>query len=281
MPSKQSTTYVFTCYCKSPCDHGFLNSPEQNGAVRYILYGRETCPTTGNSHLQGRVVFTKRTTLSNVRQLFYPDHIEVENNRQASIEYCKKEGQWNEHGTDIQPGQRTDLLKLRDDIRNGKRCSDVITEDPGAYHLYGRTLEKLEDIFVNKIVRTEMTTIIWIWGPTGTGKSHYVYERESDIYVYNYEDEWWDTYDGQTAVLFDDFRGQIAYNTLLRLADKWPYSVPRRGKQPRQFISKRIYITSPKEPEEVYIKQTDSQDSINQLLRRISDRIHLAVKYTI
>lgn len=93
-------------------------------------------------------------------------------------------------------------------------------------------------------------------GPTGTGKSREVWEREDPeftedkLYVVA-DNYWWDGYRGQEAVLFEEFTGQWKIEWLLRVLDRYPMRVPFKG----GFVplkAKRIYFTSNKMWQEWY-----------------------------
>lgn len=176
--------------------------------------------------------------------------------------------QWGELSSQ---GERVDLNAEAESIRSGEKTVDAILEEnPMAYHQYGRTLEKLEDLQRRKKFRTEMTKGIWYVGPTGVGKSHKAFEGfdPSTHYLVNLGDKgWYEGYTGQDTVILNDFRGEIPYNTLLQMVDKWPFTVPRRNREPMPFISKTVIVTSSLSPSEVYHRR-DGQDKIEQLLRR-------------
>tara|TARA_B100000787_G_scaffold135122_1_gene103893 strand:+ start:1635 stop:1814 length:180 start_codon:yes stop_codon:yes gene_type:complete len=42
----------------------------------------------------------------------------------------------------------------------------------------------------------------------------------------------------------NDFRAELKYNDMLNLIDKWPYTVPRRGREPAPFLAKAVIVTS-------------------------------------
>jgi len=87
--------------------------------------------------------------------------------------------------------------------------------------------------------------------------------------------QWWDGYDNQDAVLFDDFRGDFCtFHYLLRVLDRYPMRVEVKGSS-REFNSKRIYITSCYPPTEIYNK---SDEDVKQLIRRIDEIIFLVTK---
>lgn len=143
------------------------------------------------------------------------------------------------------------------------------------YHQYGRTLNKLEDLKMRNISRDEITTCDWIYGETGSGKSHRVFQdyHPSTHYLWRNDNGWWEGYTQQHYIIMNDYRGEIKYNELLQLIDKYPYFVKRRGKEPLPFTSKHIFITSSLSPEKIYHNRVE-EDKIEQLLRRINV-IHL------
>jgi len=118
-----------------------------------------------------------------------------------------------------------------------------------------------------------MTKGIWIYGPTGRGKSHEAFQGFSPSTHYLYTDDggWWDGYVGQETVIINDFRGKIPYDYMLQLIDKWPFNVRRRNREPFPFTSKRVIITSSLSPEDVYHNREEN-DKIEQLLRRLEVR---------
>jgi hypothetical protein len=201
----------------------------------------------------------------------------------TQLKYCSKDGDYRCFGEADSPGSRSDLSGTVASILDGSTTvEDVIRDNPSLHARAARTLDAAEEIASRKRKRTEATTIIWYWGPTGTGKSHAVHSRAPDAYVKPLGEKdlgWWDSYTGQEDVWFDDFRGQVPYAELLTLADRWPKSVSRRGRAPTPFLARRIWITSPYAPDGVYTKQVNKVDSIAQLERRISEQHNLTEKY--
>lgn len=242
----------------------------------YYIIGKEICPTTGNKHLQGYAYYKNAITGKSMLSKLTPTaSIERANGTaQQNYDYCSKEMDFIEHGEMPKQGERVDLITLANQIKEGKKkVNDLAMENPYTYHCYGRTLEKIENITINKNFRKHMTKGIWLYGPTGVGKSHIAFNNfgeydESTHYTHPSNDgKWWDGYTGQKIVIINDFRANIPFSDLLQLVDKWPYKVPRRFVGPIQFTSEIVIITSSMHPRNAYnnIAQTDD---IGQLYRR-------------
>lgn len=251
------------------CFTAFTNvRPALMDWMKYLISGQETCPTTGRVHFQCHTYSKQKITLKSAIRRLRPFHVEVSKDPEASITYCKKDGDWQEAGERPSQGARSDLKEVTARVLNGDlTINQLLIDDPLTVHRYGRVLAMVEEQARKKVKREFMPECYWLYGPTGVGKSRAVHDEEKDLYVYPYEKNgWWDGYDGQTAVLFDDFRGQLPLNELLRICDRYPYNVPRRGQAPFPFMAKRIYFTSCKRPEEVY---KEAGESITQLERRV------------
>lgn len=259
--------------------------PEWNEKrMAYLLYAPETCPDTGKPHWQGYVYYKEKVSIKMSNKLLSTGNHHHErcigdatSNYNYIVGPYEKDGKvkpynpnYKEFGSIPKQGKRVDLDNLKDKLLKGETTiTNVLTEDPITFHQYGRTLERLDDLRMSGIYRTEMTTGKWIWGPTGSGKSHQAFENFSPDthYVYPNDNGWWDNYKQQDIVIFNDFRGELTYNELLQLIDKWPYTVKRRGRPPLPFTSKHVIITSSLPPKKIY-RNRDAEDSLQQLYRR-------------
>lgn len=248
----------------------------QNDSTRYYVIGEER-GESGTPHLQGTVIFNNPRSFDAVKKKYNNKiHWEICRDAVKSIVYCKKEGQFVTWGTEPKgQGARTDLLEWKDAIEDGLKVDDIALDNPMLYHMYGRTLNKLEDLLMRKKRRTEMTTGIWYYGDTGVGKSHIAFDgfTPETHYVYPNDNGWWDGYTQQDTVIFNDFRAEIPYNQMLQIVDKWPFTVRRRNREPMPFLSKTVIVTSSLPPWDLFTKRSE-EDNIAQLLRRF-EVIHL------
>lgn len=266
----------------------------------FTIYGREVGETCQTPHLQ--IYFYKATkiTFNSIQKTLKRAHLIASSGTpQQNKDYCSKGSQtkmeWEtlgtagpnygkdadvwESGTLPSQGKRNDLKQLVENIvTNATSINQLIYEDPMAYHQYGRTLEKIEQLQKRKEYRTQKTTCEWIYGDSGTGKSYEAFANYNPQTHYNHQDDglWWDNYNQQDIVIINEFRGEIKYKRLLELTDSYPCNVPQRNKPPIPFISRHIIITSSKSPEEIY---SYLGDSMTQLLRRIIVRHKIKLPY--
>ena len=275
--NKRSRRWCFTLHNYEDSDIDSLNNLNSS----YIVYGKETCPTTQRQHLQGYFEFHNQITGSALKKKIPKAHLIMSNGTAEQNQiYCKKEGDYYEQGEPKKQGKRTDLLELTQRLMNTElSLDDIASETPDIYHQYARTLAKIEDLKMRKLFRKEAPKAIWYWGTTGAGKSHEAlndYDPETH-YIYPYDAGWWDGYKQQEIVVINEFRGQIPYSEILTLADKWPHFVRRRHREPVPFISPTIIITSSLHPSEVY-KNLSQNDDLAQLYRRFKI-VNLKKKY--
>lgn len=264
-----------------------------NTVCSYWVYGEEGCPSTGNLHLQIYVEFEKMLSFSTIQTAMDGCHISKRHGTaKEAAGYCKKgeladpggkPGGWayyydhphetwkgKEAGELSMQGRRVDLEGVQERLRAGATADELIEEQPHLAHSHARAMDRLEDIARSKMKRNWVTKCTWLHGRTGVGKTRLVRDTHNDepIYVHPYEDKgWWDGYVGQKIVLFDDFRGQIPFEQLLRLTDRYDTTVPRRGRKPTPLLATHVYITSPFPPEVVYNNLAQG-DSLEQLYRR-------------
>jgi hypothetical protein len=266
--TKLRTAFFTINNCDKLTEEHFKNFPS-----KYYIYQIEK-GEKGTEHLQGILHFENPISFKSIKKNFPTAHIEKCMNINNSIKYCSKEesrirGPY-ENGTKPEQGKRSDLITIKNQIMLGNlTCETIRYETPDLYHQYGRTLEKLETDYMNKKKRNFMTKGIWLWGKTGSGKS-YIAETlfNGSTYKHTTKDKgWWDNYKQQDIVIIDDFRGEIDYNEMLKICDRYEYYVSRRNIGPISFYSKYVIITSSLKPEEIYNRRNE-EDGIEQLYRR-------------
>lgn len=239
----------------------------------YIIVGREVCPDTKKIHWQGYAEFSYAVSLGAMKKHF-DDKTHFEQRRgtqEQAIDYCKKEGDWEEFGKfqEKNPGKRTDLVKAVDMIDCGMTDKEIIRSGNVSLQA-AKSLDYLRLKMVDE--RTEKPKVFWLYGETGTGKSHKAHELCEGFYdkVSFYKD-FIIGYTGRDSVVFQEFRGQMPLSLVLQLTDKWPCTINIKGGS-AEWNPNLIVFTSPYKPEVVY---KNCKENIKQLLRRIDEVICL------
>lgn len=247
---------------------------ERNDIIRefelqctYACIGIET-GKNGTPHLQICAEFTNTKSLSQIKKICVRLHAEKrKGTKEEASNYCKKDGNFHEIGKlKNAKGKRTDLDQVKEAVKQGKPMREIMEIASGYQALrYAELCKK----YLQK-PRDWKPQVWWFYGKTGSGKTMTAFEMSNpdDRWVSMDSLKWWDGYDGQGDVIVDDFRGSdCRLKTLLRILDRYEYRVEHKGGS-TQLLAKRIFITCPYHPEEVY-KNIDGGENIKQLLRRI------------
>lgn len=206
--------------------------------MQYLIYQIEEAPDTHRQHAQGFVQLKKKIRVSGVKKLFapYTPHLEVMRGTAAEAKaYCEKEesrvaGPW-QWGEIISMGQRTDLEEVCKAIKSGASKRKIAEDYPVQTVKFSKGLENYRHI-IDHCPKWRQVQVTYIWGDAGVGKTRSVWDSEKDvtsIYKVEGDAKWWDGYDGQSTILFDDFRGQIPFLKMLEYLDGHPVQVEVKG----------------------------------------------------
>nr|QNJ57241.1 replication protein [Cressdnaviricota sp.] len=294
--SSRNRNYCFTVNNYSETCINRLNAElDLNSRVDYMLFATEV-GESGTRHLQGYIELNCAMSLTALKTfLCLPKSIHLEPRRgtqEQAVQYCLKEEvdkvvyQW---GTPKASRSRAaaagknKLLPFKEQLLEEGLAS--VSNDPDCtFHLL-KHAQAFLSINETPRDRTVPLTVYWLWGPTGTGKTHRAYTEceEANVvpYIKSSGTKWFDGYDGESHVIFDDLRDSwFEFSFLLKLLDVYPHRVECKGGS-RQWKPEVIFITAPKPPSEMYLTMqlSDKYDSIQQLLRRVSSVIHMNDTY--
>lgn len=227
VPKHRCRGIAFTQHSYTPETYAALQEFAKTKCL-YMVLGKEVCPTTARPHLQGFLYFENPHAYPSkaFRAISHGAHDEIMRGtpRQAA-EYCKKDGDWWEHGNVPTQGARTDWDTALNDLRDHQSPIHAIDQQP---HLAPciRALERYQQLSI-KSTHRELKVYVLI-GEPGTGKSRWAWENFPDLYS-KPEGQWWDGYSGQDTVLLDDYYGEISYPTFLKVLDRYPVLLPVKG----------------------------------------------------
>lgn len=241
----------------------------------YIVFQKESGENE-TPHLQGYAQFDRAVRLGHVKKCNERAHWEVRRGtHEQAVQYCTKEDTRIEvpvHlGSPVTQGKRSDLDLVYDAIKEGKSDKDIQEEHTSAYFKYYKAVDRVRANLM--LPRSEKPEVLWYYGATGTGKTRLAYEENPGAYFKDMSNgKWWDGYNQQDCVVFDDMRKDtFKFHELLRILDRYPLMVEYKGGA-KHFNSPKIIITSCFHPKDMY----ETREDLQQLLRRIDKVIHFS-----
>lgn len=130
-------------------------------------------------------------------------------------------------------GKRNDLEAVRDLVKDGMTYKDLLLNGDGsvqqvlAHHAH--YVQDLVAAYQSELGSKERDVrVSYVHGSPGVGKTSTVLDMCSDAYrVKSYEHPF-DSYDGQSTLILDEFTGQIEFHELMNMLDRYPYECPAR-----------------------------------------------------
>ena len=164
--------------------------------ARYLCYGREVS-STGTKHLQGYVVF--KYAVKKPSRFFENcgrGNFEVaKGSADENAEYCGKEGDFVEYGERPQNkadqghhgskggAKGGDLEANRwEDAWNSAKAGNIEAIPGDIRFRFYSTITKIAAKYAKPPPELEILDNIWIWGPSGTGKSTYIHRKYPGAY---------------------------------------------------------------------------------------------------
>lgn len=225
--------------------------------LAYFAYGNETCPTTGRPHLQAFSYAKQPLRFAAWKALFPTSHIlKMRGTFTQNQRYCSKEGQLIEYGVrPMENGKKRGLSDIKVALDAGEPLRKVEKREECFEDCmrYRRSLEKYEQnrrLEISRAVGFKKKTIHVYIGTAGCFKTRYVFEQFPDVYTMpDNTMRWGGSYDGYSAVLFDDVGpGDIMPITrFLRYCDGYPIEVEVKGGFV-PWIPEHIFFTSNTHP---------------------------------
>ena len=221
---------------------------------------------SGYVHWQG-ILYAKSSVRFSTLKRKFPDqwHMEAARAPEALRRYVEKS---ESRVRGIQPLVVGEVPEIRNSNRGkkikevihdlvfeeGATFSQIVRDYPEAAHFLNAVREwvQIRDRKLGQGWR-EMTCT-YIWGATGVGKTRWVYDQfGEDVYhVVDYSHPW-DTYEGQSVIVLDEFYGDLKWGQFLAVLDGHPLLLPARYSD-RPALHTRVVVISNKPLWEQYTK---------------------------
>lgn len=259
-----SRSWVFTLNNYTENDEQFFKDLDS----KYTCFGKEM-GENGTPHLQGFIIFSRAYRLTQLKKLHTGAHWEKAKACDAG-NYCMKDQDY--FLKDLrEQGKRTDIQEYVEFVKAHPKERDAAITHPAMYMKYHGGTQRLIAQLAPQ--RSEKPEVIWIYGPTGIGKTRFVYDTNEDIWSISFHNGFWLGYNFQAVALWDDFRpSDIKFNLLLKFLDRYPFDLNIKGGS-APFTSMKIFITCHSHPEDLY---AGTGEEIRQLLRRVDQIIKLS-----
>lgn len=237
---------------------------------------------SGTRHLQGAVTFKVGYRFSAIKKLMPTAHWAVMFAESAAFLYCAKADSELLICVDNRSqGRRSDLKEAIETLK--KDGYKAVAKDHGSafirYHRGFKELERELDRGDGQWRPGMARRVVYIWGKPRTGKSRQVlgqYTSSKEIWKCPtlLQGGFFQGYNGQDTVIFDDIRGStLAFGRLLNLLDRYPEEVPIKGGS-EKWICSTIYLTSIYHWSKLYSGETLQGEPLEQLRGRIDEVRH-------
>ena len=243
-PNGRSRRWTITSY-KSKVHWLGLTHTIPSDKVVWLIAGSETCPDTGRSHMQAAIVLKSSMTMSALKSLLGEPGAHLERmvgTPQQSEVYCSKEDSDPlVMGKCPQQGKRTDLADLKEALDQGASDKTLWQEHFPVMLKYDQACKRYRAAVTVPRNGSVAPTIVIHTGPTRCGKTR-LCPKGDDVYWHN-KTKWWCGYDKQKIVVFDEFYGQIPFQNMLSILDRYECKVETKGGTV-QLIATEFWFTS-------------------------------------
>lgn len=204
----------------------------EHESVRYAIWQKERCPTSGREHWQGYIEFNIKCRMSHLKKVLGDQAAHCEGRRgtrEQARDYCSKEesrlegpflyGVFEEGGQGARNDLRAQAQIIKDIQRESPKTALQVIADrhPEFILKYARGVTTLLQA-LPQTKRTQETKCLLIVGPPGTGKSTWVRNNYPDAFWKQAgTHQWWDGYQGEETVVLDEFKGWIPATTFTQI----------------------------------------------------------------
>lgn len=224
----------------------------------------------GTIHLQFYLHFSKKIYFSVLKKIHSKVHFIAVKINNGADKYCLKEdtrldGPYEFGSKPINRSSKTDWDQVFLNAKRGK--FDDIPSD-----IKVRCYSNLKKIEKDNLICIDSSNVrgVWIYGPSGSGKSRLAREQYPNAY-FKLCNKWWDGYYGQNSVIMDDFGKEhsvLGYHLKI-WADRYGCILETKGGASCSSFDSFV-VTSQYSIEEIWNDDKETIDALNRRFKKIS-----------
>lgn len=230
-------------------------------STTYTVYGKET-GESGTFHWQGFSRFQHPITMSRAKQLLSRAHWEPQRGTiQQAADYCKKDGDFIEHGELPKTAAQTrrEMWKNVIDWSESGELERIRDEFPHVYFLHFKRIQQLRERRMG--IMPGALSNEWWFGPTGSGKSRRLWELYPDHFPKSLN-KWWDGYADEPVVAMEEMdpdHGQYLGHFVKIWADRYPFSPETKGGHLKKIRPTKVIILSNYSIDDCFPREQDRE----------------------
>lgn len=272
-PELRSRNWVFTLNNYTEDDVLYLSAMPFSGEPEHpvgVAFSREVAPTTGTPHLQGFMHFknaVRPSTLHSLLQVqFYvaPMRGRMEENEA----YCSKANSLEIFGEMPKRNEANgaDEKDRWDEILQNAKDNKIDSIESKVVVQHYRTLKMIAKDYMKAPEDLDDVCGIWIFGPSGVGKSRLIRHWFGNSLYDKLPDKWFDGYQGEAVVHVEDLDVyHVALGHFLkRWADRYSFHAEIKGSA-MLIRPQYVCVTSQYSISEIFGKD---QHTVDALARR-------------
>lgn len=286
-----------------------INNPQEQGINHELINSicvdlipdyyclSDEIASTGTRHTHVFIYRQSPIRFGTIKNKFPTAHIDkAYGTCQENKEYVSKTGKWKdsfkaetsiagtfeEHG--CMPTEQSEkaplMTQLLTSIENGDSTAEIIKHNP-KLGFKVKDIDVLRETILSERYSKENreVSVTYLYGDTGTGKTHSIYEKYNPCDVcrltsYKGDKVIFDAYHGQDVLVFEEYHSQVPLPDMLSYLDKYPLMLPARYSD-RVACYTHVYIVSniplTQQYKGEYIHDRKTWDAF---LRRIDTIIH-------
>lgn len=261
---------------------GTINNPTEDDYERmhsltydYVLYCNEIGDKNGTPHIQWYIYHDGKIRFKSLKKALPRANIRACNgNAQQNYIYITKqlkpgEQPHYEKGTIPRKGKRNDLDVVKECLEETGKMRSVVRVARNAVSV------KMAECILKYTERERdfRPRIIWIYGPTGCGKSATAVRMCDEKPYFASNGKWFEGYDAHKCIILNDVREDfMPWRDLLDFTDRYGCKVQFKGGS-RQLLAETMIFTSPYHPMNLYRSQV--REDVIQFIRRMEQIIKL------